>query len=69
MINKLIKWAANKRGFIVEERKRLVLINKAADTTCIKMATVEHGEQATRMTSLEGMCILPGDTLKVYITN
>ncbi|MBL4940946.1 MAG: hypothetical protein JKY81_04710 [Colwellia sp.] len=67
MIDKLIKWAANKRGFFIEKKSGLVLIHHAKDTTQIKMATMEYREGQKRLSSLEGQCILPGDTLKVYI--
>ena len=68
MINKLIKWAANKRGFILEDRNRLVLVCQEKGITCIRLATAVTDGEAIRIGSLEGMCISPGDKLKVYIT-
>jgi len=71
MINKLLHWAAKKRGFVLEEKNRLVICSKVPDVSEIRVVTMAMAtskSSSRRIESLEGYVITPGGTIKFYIT-
>ena len=70
MLNKLLKWAANKRGFNLEPSNRLQHMVKAKGAISVSNLMYREVDGTTcTLHRLERRVICPGDTLKIYITD